>query len=105
MCSMIGYAALNLERLTVEGMSFPNWIPMTLTPLVCFGIFYTFYNVPKSLKSLEIGRKAKLSEWIIDAILLFAFPIGIWFIQPRLNRIYLVNEMIESENSNTLTAN
>jgi hypothetical protein len=47
--------------------------------------------VPKSLKSIESGLKATLKFYIIDAILMFMMPIGVWFIQPRLNRIDLVN--------------
>ena len=98
LCTMIGYIELNLERLEFVGITFPDSFSMILTPFVGFGLFYTFINVPKSLKSIELGRKAKFSEWIIDAILLFVFPIGIWFVQPRLNRIYTVNEKIKREN-------
>ncbi|MBN2890873.1 MAG: hypothetical protein JXL97_03320 [Bacteroidales bacterium] len=94
---LIGYSDLNMQRLTLAGGNTPNPLSAIMTPLVFFGIFYAFYNVPKSLKSIEFDRKAKFPEWIIDALLLFIFPIGIWIIQPRLNKIYAVNEMIENE--------
>lgn len=88
LCSMIGYIKLNIERLEQEGLFAQNFFSMLLPLFVFFGIVYTFYNVPKSLKSIELGRKAIFSEWIIDALLLFIFPIGVWFIQPRLNKIF-----------------
>lgn len=92
LCGMISYIELNIERLENEGLYFPNYFSLLLPLFALFGISYTFYNVPKSLKSIELGRKAMFSEWIIDALLLFAFPIGIWFIQPRLNKIFSINE-------------
>lgn len=91
LCSMIGYIKLNIDRLEQEGLFTQNFFSMLLPLFVFFGIFYTFYNVPKSLKSIELGREAVFSEWIIDAFLLFTFPIGVWFIQPRLNKILLMN--------------
>ena len=87
-CSIIGYSELLLQRLGNENYIVPVWISFMLTLLTFFGLFYTFYNVPKSLKSIELDKESKFSEYIVSAILLFAFPIGVWFIQPRLNRIY-----------------
>jgi len=98
LCSTIGYANLNLERVGLTGEIIPEWISIILTPLTLFGIIYTFYNVSKSFKSIEINRKATFSEYILDAILLFAFPIGVWFIQPRLNNIYIANKLTKNEN-------
>lgn len=102
LCSMIGYIELNIERLEQEGLFAQNFFSMLLPLFAPFGIFYTFYNVPKSLKSIELGRKAMFSEWIIDALLLFTFPIGVWFIQPRLNKIFSMNELIKNEEINSL---
>lgn len=95
---MIGYIELNLKRLTIEGIIIPDWFSILMGPLTAFGIIYTFYNVPKSIRSVELGRKVSFKECIIDFLLLFAFPIGVWFIQPRINRLYAVNELIEKEN-------
>ncbi len=95
--SMIGYSELNIERLAAENLQIPNWFGMILTPLTFFGIIYTFYNVPKSLKSIELDRKVPFRECFVDAFLLFAFPIGVWFIQPRINRLFLANELLENE--------
>ncbi len=96
LCATIGYANLNLERVGLNGQ-IPEWVSMVLMPLTLFGIIYTFYNVSKSIKSIETNKVATLSEYILDAILLFAFPIGVWFIQPRLNDIYVSNESTKNE--------
>ena len=95
---LIGYSELNLERLAIENLQIPDWVGIILTPLTFFGIIYTFYNVPKSLNSIELDRKVPFRECVVDAFLLFAFPIGVWFIQPRINRLFLANELLENEN-------
>jgi hypothetical protein len=105
LCNMIGYSELNLERILPISDFIPIWLLTLLTLLTFFGIFYTFYNVPKSLKSIELGRKAHFSEYFISALLLFIFPIGVWFIQPRINRIYNENEIKKIEEIKLQTAN
>ena len=102
--SIMGYSELLFERLGNENYILPVWISFVLTLLTFFGLFYTFYNVSKSLKSIELDKESNLSEYIISAILLFAFPIGVWFIQPRMNRIYYENEIMrKKENYKPLT--
>lgn len=56
-----------------------------------------FRNVSKSLKSMELGREAVAKEYILDAILLFLLPIGIWFIQPRVNRLFNQTKIKQEE--------
>lgn len=97
LCSMTGYIELNLQRLAIEGVIIPIWFSTLMAPLTAFGIIYTFYNIPKSLKSIELDRKVPFKECIVDTILLFAFPIGVWFIQPRINRLFSVNELLANE--------
>ena len=94
---IIGYSDLNLQRLKIYNDFFPFWIGFISTPLTFWGVCYAYYSVAKSLKSIELDREAKFSECIIDAITIFALPIGVWFIQPRLNRILKVVEQIETE--------
>lgn len=97
LCCILGYGDLQLRSLSADGSSINETISFFLTLLTFFGLIYTFKNVSQSLKSIEIGEKAKFKDYILDAILIFMFPIGIWFIQPRLNRIYKVTEMTNNE--------
>jgi hypothetical protein len=87
LCSIIGHAEINLERLSKEGMIFPEWISFLVIPVTFFAVAYILYAIPKSLKSIELKRKARFVELIPDSILLFLFPVGVWFIQPRFNRV------------------
>ncbi len=44
----------------------------------------------KNLKSVELEREAKISEYLGDFFLVWFFPIGIWILQPRIHK--LINE-------------
>jgi hypothetical protein len=97
LCCILGYGDLQLRALSSDSSSINETISLILSPLTFLGIIYTFKNVSQSLKSIETGEKAKFKDYILDAILIFMFPIGIWFIQPRLNRIYKVTETTKDE--------
>jgi hypothetical protein len=89
---ILGYSNLNLQRLVFKNEILPFWMSFITTPLTLWGIYFSFYNVSKLLKSIELNREAKFSECILDAITLFAFPVGVWFIQPRINRILMLTD-------------
>jgi len=86
---ILGYSELHLESINLESNLLPEFVSILLTPLTFLGILITYRTVSKSLKSIEKGEKARISEYLVDAVLLFVLPIGIWIIQPRLNKIYL----------------
>lgn len=56
-----------------------------LFAIVC--IFYSIYFSAKTLKSVELQRKATFSDFAGEFFLIWFFPIGIWIIQPRLNKL------------------
>jgi hypothetical protein len=53
-----------------------------------FCIFYGIYFVAKSLKSVQLGREAELGEYIGEFFLLWFWFIGVWIIQPKINRLF-----------------
>ncbi len=53
-----------------------------------FCIFYCIYFLAKSLKAVELQRSITSSDYIGDFLLFWFFFIGIWFIQPRINKIF-----------------
>ncbi|ASS47891.1 MAG: hypothetical protein A3D31_01660 [Candidatus Fluviicola riflensis] len=57
-----------------------------------FCIIYTLYFVAKTLKSVELQREAHFSDYIGEFFLIWFFPVGVWFIQPRINRIVQGNQ-------------
>ena len=62
-------------------------IILPLWALLLFSKLYCFYFVAKLLKSSEQQRNVRGVEFFGDFLLLVFFPIGIWFIQPRLNNL------------------
>ncbi len=84
----------------------PDIAPIVMLYLVSIllfpAVFYMFYFVAKTLKTLELGRTPLLSECIPDIILVWFFPIGIWFLQPRINSA--VNEKTNDPVDHLLTS-
>jgi len=46
------------------------------------------YFVARNLSQLEIGRRAAFSDYAGYFPFLWFYPIGIWIIQPKINRFY-----------------
>ncbi len=69
-----------------EGMSFNG-----LAALPGFYVAYAFLHFMifpvRTLKSIEAGRKATVGECIGDFFLVIILPLGIWFLQPRINKV------------------
>jgi hypothetical protein len=53
-----------------------------------FFIFYSLYFIAKELKSVELQKPVTFSDFAGEFFLLWFFPIGIWIIQPRINKIF-----------------
>lgn len=52
-----------------------------------FCILHTIYFVAKTIRSAELKRNAHFSTFVGDFFLIWIFPVGIWFIQPRINAL------------------
>jgi len=61
-------------------------IPLHLFAMFC--MFYVLYFVSKNMVTAETGKPALLPDYIGALMLFWFFPIGVWFIQPRVNQIY-----------------
>ncbi|MDH7464451.1 hypothetical protein QEG73_24355 [Chitinophagaceae bacterium 26-R-25] len=61
-------------------------IPLHLFAMFC--MFYCLYFVSKALKSVELKREALLGDYIVDFILFWFYFVGIWFLQPRINKVF-----------------
>lgn len=68
-----------------------EWIYALITPLHLFSmssIFYMLYFVSKTIKTAELQREVRFSEFLSEFFLLWFYIIGIWIIQPKVNRLY-----------------
>lgn len=62
-------------------------VPELLTSIGAVAYLFCIHFNAKLLKSVELKREAMFSEFSSDFLLILFFPIGIWIIQPRLNKI------------------
>jgi hypothetical protein len=65
---------------------FAGFIPLHLFSMFC--IFYCLYFNAKALKSVEWQKSVKFSDFAGEFFLIWFFPIGIWIIQPRINKLF-----------------
>ncbi|MCA6075625.1 hypothetical protein [Fulvivirga sedimenti] len=61
------------------------FIPIHLFYVFC--LFYLLYYNAKTIRSIELNKEAKWSDFTGEFILLWFWPVGIWILQPRINRI------------------
>jgi len=61
-------------------------IPFHLFSMFC--ILYCIYFIAKSLKSIDLQRNATSGEYAGEFFLILFFPIGIWIIQPKINKMF-----------------
>lgn len=69
------------------------WIIIPFHILAVFCMFYNIYFVAKSIKTAEVQRSVTIGDFILEAVFVWFLPIGIWFLQPR------INKMIAEDNS------
>ena len=63
--------------------------------LAMFCMFYDLYFVSKSLVLAETNKPASFYDYAGPFFLIWFFPIGVWFTQPRINRLYSERKNIE----------
>lgn len=77
-----------------RGMTFNGW-----SALPAFYGLYAFLHLlafpAKVLKSIEQGKLASFADYVGYFVLILFWPIGIWFIQPRINRVVAEQVLVE----------
>lgn len=79
---LIFFATFNVTRPALLALIFP------LHFFAMFCLFYDLYFVSKSLALVETGKQVSFYDYAGAFFLLWFFPLGVWFIQPRINRLY-----------------
>ncbi|WP_268122111.1 hypothetical protein [Roseivirga pacifica] len=77
----------------ITGILLLLFIPLHF--LAIFGIFYGLYFAAKTLKTIELNKEVEFSEFIGEFLMLWFSFIGVWIIQPKINK--LVNQEPEEE--------
>jgi hypothetical protein len=60
-------------------------IPLHLFNMFC--MFYCLYFVSKTFKTVELQRETTFSDFAGEFFLLWFYPIGIWIVQPKINKM------------------
>lgn len=68
------------------GVSFAIIIPLHLFSMFC--MFYLLYFCSETIKSIEMNREVSFSDYAGEFFLLWFYIIGIWILQPKINKIY-----------------
>ncbi len=63
------------------------WIILPLHLFSVFCVIYATYLVAKTFKTAELQRTVKFTDFAGEFLMLWFFPIGIWFIQPKINKM------------------
>ena len=87
------YPALYFFPFTYVWFIRSPWRPMPtlMEPfhwVAAFCMLYNLYFVSKTLAMAETGKAVSFRDYVGPFFLIWFFPIGLWFIQPRINRIY-----------------
>lgn len=84
------FMAIQFSEISVQGEpgigSFALIIPLHLFSMFC--IFYCLYFIAKAFKAVEWQKPVTFSDCAGEFFLIWFFPIGIWIIQPRINKIF-----------------
>lgn len=60
-------------------------VPLHLFSMFC--IFYCLYFVSKTIKTVELQREVSFSDFAGEFFMIWLFPIGVWIVQPKINRM------------------
>jgi hypothetical protein len=70
---------------TSIGLLFTIIAPFHLFSMFC--MFYCLYFVSKTIKTAELQREVSFSDYAGEFFMLWFYPIGVWFIQPKVNEL------------------
>ena len=70
-------------------------LPIHYFTLFC--LFYQLYFVSKTIKTMELQRKVTFGDYIGELVLVLLFPIGIWFVQPKINKFAQSDYMVDED--------
>ncbi|HZX59866.1 MAG TPA: hypothetical protein VFE54_14115 [Mucilaginibacter sp.] len=64
---------------------FPIIFPLHLFAMFC--LFYCIYFVAKTIKTVELQREVTFNDFVAEFFLTWFHFIGIWILQPRINKM------------------
>ncbi|MCK0155959.1 hypothetical protein MWU65_02130 [Cellulophaga sp. F20128] len=80
------YSGMGVNGFPDSGWFVPIILPLHLFSM--FSIFYSMYFVAKTIKTAELQTKVGFGDFAGEFIFLWFYFIGIWFIQPQVNKLF-----------------
>ena len=80
-----GFTVSTEESDTISALSILIIVPTHLFSMYC--IFYLMYKAAKTIKTAEVQKPVSFGDFAGEFFLLWFFPIGIWFLQPKINKL------------------
>jgi hypothetical protein len=74
------------SKYQLTGLALGLFVIFHLFSMAC--IFYVLFFVAKELKAVESRRAVSFSDYAGEFFMLWFFPIGIWLLQPRINKLF-----------------
>jgi hypothetical protein len=83
----IGYIFMSLtsEMAAVNSSMMFFIFPLHLLAMV--SMIYTLYFLAKTFKTAELREEVSFSDFIGEFFMFWFYPIGVWFIQPKVNQM------------------
>jgi len=85
--AVIFYIAISLLLLLLTGAFLDNVYWFVLHFICVIFVLIIFYQCAKLIKQVELNREPDFAEFFLYFLLIWFFPLGIWVMQPKLNRI------------------
>jgi len=83
-----GATLFSLGSFSMAGILYSSiFIIIPIQLLVILSMFYCFLYVAKTLKMAEENREIGFDHYFTEFVLIALLPIGIWVLQPRINRL------------------
>ncbi len=80
------FVSLSSEMAPVNGGMMFLIFPLHLLAMAC--MIYTLYFLAKTFKTAELRREVRFSDFIGEFFMFWFYPIGMWFIQPKVNEMF-----------------
>lgn len=85
---MVAFQIMFISMANGSGFGAPMPVVFILHLVAMYFMFYSIYFISKNLVAFENVKNDKSASSKGTFFLMWFFPIGIWFIQPRINKMY-----------------
>lgn len=75
----------NFSELGSDPPAFSLIFPVHVLSMFC--MLYIMYFMAKTIKTAEVGTNVTFPEFAGEFLMIWVLPVGIWILQPRINRL------------------